>query len=281
VERYRIFSNAIREKYPDIRLVSSVGPFSGGEQFEFLDREMRGLKTDFLDEHYYMPPDFFLKNATRYDRYDRNGPKIFAGEYAAHIRGTEGAGRNTWLAAVSEAAFMTGLERNADVVYMCSYAPLFSHADAWQWAPDLIWFDNLSSYGTPSYYVQKLFSVNKGTHTVPALINNQVVAGQDSLYVSAVTDSTSNELIIKIVNAAPARKVVVLKLEGIKTSRFPLSVVSLAAPTLEARNSHESPRLVFPEEKVTNQTGRSPSLTVLPYSLQIIKIPLNQNAARR
>ena len=93
------------------------------------------------DEHYYKSPEWFRSNASRYDKYDSKGPKVFAGEYAAHAEND----RNSWEAALSEAAFITGLERNADVVYQASYAPLFAHVEGWQWRPDLIWFDNLSS----------------------------------------------------------------------------------------------------------------------------------------
>src|SRR4029078_10763496 len=110
--------------------------------------------------------------------------------------------RSSDLTALAEAAFMTGLERNADVVCMASYAPLFAHIDGWQWTPDLIWVDNLQSYGTPNYQVQKLFSLNKGTNVVPVLLNNNVIAGQDSLYASAVLDKRTNEMIIKVVNAS-------------------------------------------------------------------------------
>ena len=97
---------------------------------------------------------------------------------------------------------MTGLERNADVVSMASYAPLFAHVDGWQWTPDLIWVNNLQSYGTPDYYVQKLYSLNKGTQVVPITLNNEVVAGQDSLYAAACIDAKTNELIVKLVNAS-------------------------------------------------------------------------------
>ena len=113
-----------------------------------------------------MAPKWFRDNAGRYDNYPRTGPKVFAGEYAAQSVGIASPdNRNNWECALSEAAFMTGLERNADVVTMSSYAPLFGHVDAWQWTPNLIWFDNLRSYGTPNYYVQKMFSVNRGTES--------------------------------------------------------------------------------------------------------------------
>lgn len=222
IERYRAFAVTIHNKYPEIKLVTSVGPGASGPLFDYLNPILRKLNVDIMDEHYYLPPEWFQQNARRYDNYDRNGPKIFAGEYAAHIRGTEGEKRNTWWAALSEAAFMTGLERNADVVHMSSYAPLFAHADAWQWAPDLIWYDNLRSYGTPNYFVQQLFSVNKGSKVVPALINNEVIAGQDSLYATASVDTTGNELIVKLVNVAGVAKTKQLTIEGIrrKTSRL-------------------------------------------------------------
>ena len=104
------------------------------------------MKPALIDEHYYKPPAWFFNNASRYDNYERTGPKIFAGEYAAHSKeNPEAESRNNWESALAEAAFMTGLERNADIVQMCSYAPLFAHVDAWQWRPDLIWFDNLNS----------------------------------------------------------------------------------------------------------------------------------------
>ncbi len=113
-------------------------------------------------------PEWFLSNTTRYDNYDRKGPKVFAGEYAAQTVATVSAdNRNNWRAAIAEAAFMTGLERNADVVQMASYAPLMAGVDAWQWKPDAIWFDNLRSYGTPNYYVQRVYANNVGTRVVP------------------------------------------------------------------------------------------------------------------
>src|SRR5262249_28110279 len=158
-ERYKVFQDALRAKYPDVKLVSSVGPFSDGELFDYLNPRIRDLKADIIDEHYYKSPDWFRQNVKRYDNYDRSGPKIFAGEYAAQSKGGGlPENKNDWNCALSEAAFMTGLERNADVVTMTSYAPLFAHIDAWQWRPDLIWFDNTRSFGTPNYYVQKMFS---------------------------------------------------------------------------------------------------------------------------
>ncbi|HVU54846.1 MAG TPA: alpha-L-arabinofuranosidase C-terminal domain-containing protein, partial [Puia sp.] len=190
VERYTIFTKAIKDKYPDIRLVNSVGPNPDGDLFNFLNDTLRKLHADILDEHYYRQPEWFLQNAGRYDHYDRSGPKIFAGEYAAQSKAVVSPqNKNTWQCALSEAAYMTGLERNADVVQMASYAPLFAHVDGWQWTPDLIWFDNLRSYGTPDYYVQKLFSTNKGSVVVPLSLAGGPLEGLCGLYGSATLDN--------------------------------------------------------------------------------------------
>lgn len=202
IERYREFEKVLKDKHPEIKIVSGSGPSSAGRMFEYGWSELRKLSPDLIDEHYYMPPEWFLQNAARYDSYDRNGIKVFAGEYAAHGKeGTESESRNTWWSALCEAAFMTGLERNADVVHMASYAPLLAHVDAWQWRPDLIWFDNLSSIGSPNYYVQKIFSNYSGTHIVPALSGGKALTGQNGMYVSSTIDRKNGKLYIKIVNS--------------------------------------------------------------------------------
>ena len=179
--------------------------------------ELKKLNAEIVDEHYYANPEWFLKNATRYDKYDRNSYKIFAGEYAAQSKATcSPDNQNNWKCALSEAAFMTGLERNADVVNLCSYAPLFAHVDGWQWKPDLIWFDNLHSFGTDNYYVQKLYSNNKGTQVLPMLQGNKPLTGQDGLYASAAFDQKSNEIILKLVNTTSKAQTTSIVLDGAK-----------------------------------------------------------------
>ena len=159
IERYKIFAAALKAKHPEIKLVVAVGPAPTGEPFDSMWATWRELHADIVDEHYYMSPEWFLTNTARYDHYDRNGPKVFAGEYAAQSVGmTSPDNRNNWRTAIAEAAFMTGLERNGDVVQMASYAPLLANANAWQWKPDAIWFDNLRSFGTTDYYVQRVFA---------------------------------------------------------------------------------------------------------------------------
>lgn len=198
-ERLEAFVKAIRSKHPEIQIVGSAGPSASGEHFDYLWPEMKRIGVDLVDEHYYMAPDWFFANAARYDTYDRKGPKVFAGEYASHDHSAGKA--NNFLAALSEAAFMTGLERNADVVRLATYAPLFAHVDAWQWNPDLIWFDNLRVMRTPNYYVQQMYGMNTGTDVLPLLLDGKPVAGQDSLYASAVRNEPTGEVIVKVVNA--------------------------------------------------------------------------------
>ena len=276
IERYRAFAVTIHNKYPDIKLVTGLGPSASGPLFDYLNPVLRKLKADIMDEHYYLPPEWFQQNARRYDSYDREGPKIFAGEYAAHIKGTEGEKRSTWWAALSEAAFMTGLERNADVVHMSSYAPLFAHADAWQWAPDLIWYDNLRSYGTPSYYVQQLFSVNKGSKVVPVSINKEVIAGQDSLYATASVDTISNELIIKLVNISAQTKIKQLVIEGIHKKTKAADMIVLSGDTGQL-NVFDEPKAISPVKKTIAVKGKNILTELAPYSLTIVRVKINKS----
>lgn len=173
-DRYAVFAKALKEKYPEIELISGSGPFPADAHFNFAWPLLRNLKADIVDEHCYAMPDWFLRSATRYDDYDRKGPKVFMGEYAAQsIDICAPDNRNNLRCALAEAAFLTGLERNSDVVVMSSYAPLFGHEEAWQWRPNLIWFDNLTSYATPNYYVQQLFSQHRPDVVLPVEISDQ------------------------------------------------------------------------------------------------------------
>lgn len=169
-ERLEVFVKAIRKAYPDMKIIGSSGPGSEGKDFDYLWPEMRKLKVDLVDEHFYRPESWFLSQGARYDNYDRKGPKVFAGEYACHGKGKK---FNHYNAALLEAAFMTGMERNADIVHMATYAPLFAHVEGWQWRPDMIWFDNMNCVRTASYYVQQLYAVNKGTNVLQLTMNKK------------------------------------------------------------------------------------------------------------
>ncbi|MBP7373594.1 MAG: carbohydrate binding domain-containing protein [Prevotella sp.] len=218
-ERLEMFVKQIRAKYPNIKICGSAGPSASGKEFDYGWEQMRRLGVDLVDEHYYMSPDWFLKNAGRYDKYSRKGPKVFAGEYASHVRGLGDkptVAMNNFEAALSEAAFMTGLERNADVVHQATYAPLFAHVEGWQWRPDLIWFNNLESVRSVNWYVQMLYGTNRGTNVLSLLENGKPVEGADGLYASAVYDKDSKNYIIKVVNTGDAEKDINITLTGIK-----------------------------------------------------------------
>ncbi|MGW7047543.1 alpha-L-arabinofuranosidase C-terminal domain-containing protein [Streptomyces avermitilis] len=158
--RFTQFRAAIEAKYPDITVISNAGPDDSGSTFDTAWKLNRDADVDMVDEHYYNSPQWFLQNNDRYDAYDRNGPKVFLGEYAS--------GGNTFKNALAEAAYMTGLERNADVVKLASYAPLLANEDYVQWRPDMIWFNNHASWGSADYEVQKLFMTNAGDRVVPS-----------------------------------------------------------------------------------------------------------------
>ena len=273
VERHPIFTKAIKEKYPDIRLVSSVGPFPEGPEFEYLSREMTAMKADIVDEHYYRNPEWFLQNATRYDKYLRTGPRIFAGEYAAQsVAVVSPDNKNNWRCAIAEAAFMTGLERNADLIHMASYAPLFAHTEGWQWTPNLIWFDNLRSYGTPNYYVQKLFSTNKGTKTLPILYQSAPATGQDGLYASSVLDEKTGEIIVKIVNTTAAAKSAEIHLDGLKKPGGTGKIIVLKSDNPEAVNSLDQPMSLSPAETPIDFRDKKVVVSLPSSSVSVIRV---------
>ncbi len=275
VERLKVFSKTIKSKYPGFKLVNSSGFAPSGELFDYLNDTLRSMHADLIDEHYYQKPEWFFANVKRYDNYPREGSKIFAGEYAAQSDHTVSVdNKNTWLTALSEAAFMTGLERNAGVVSMASYAPLFAHVDGWQWTPDLIWVNNLQSYGTPDYYVQKLYSLNKGTNVIPALQNGEALTGQDSLYVSAVIDKKTNEVIIKVVNASANKQTNTFKLDGASKLSSQATITTLHSDDLNSMNSFNNPQNITPENSSVSVTNKKISFTSLPYSLSVIRISM-------
>ena len=219
-----------------------------------------------------MAPGWFLKNSHRYDTYDRSGPKVFAGEYAAQTSGVARPdNRNNWEAAIAEAAFMTGLERNADVVTMASYAPLFAHVDAWQWTPNLIWFDNLRSYGTPNYYVQKMYATNRGTHVLPVAVNGTAKNAQNGLYTSASVDQQNAEVILKAVNATGTARTVRVDLKGAGAIQGNARLIVLASADLKAENSLDQPARLAPVERPLAVSSNGVDLTLDPQSFTVMR----------
>ncbi|MCW3788930.1 alpha-L-arabinofuranosidase C-terminal domain-containing protein [Plebeiibacterium sediminum] len=268
-ERYAFFEKAIMEKYPEISIVSTTGPFPEDPFFKYAKGELTKYKAALVDEHYYRTPDWFFENATRYDDYDRGSYKIFAVEYASHDRpGND----NNWLSALSEAAFMTGLERNADVVYMCSYAPLFAHVEGWQWRPDLIWFDNLNSVSTPNYYVQQLFGVNNGTDLLSIQLDGKDLTGQDGLYASSVWDANTKEVVIKIVNNNKEAKSTSVVLNSAKKFASKGTMTVIGTTDLKVYNTLENPDNIVPVNKEIKLSGSRLKLDLDPYSLTVIRV---------
>ena len=254
--RLEPFIKAVRAKYPDIKIVGSSGPDSEGKQFDYLWPEMKRLKADLVDEHFYRPESWFLAQGNRYDNYDRKGPKVFAGEYACHGKGKK---YNHFNAALLEAAFMTGLERNADIVEMATYAPLFAHVEGWQWRPDMIWFDNFRSMPTASYYVQQLYSLNKGTQVVPLKMDGKAVAGnegQNGLFASAVKEDPSGDIIVKVANTGDTAQELQIDFKGLKKKQHYSSVeITTLHADNDAENTLDNQEIVKP--KVENYNADS------------------------
>lgn len=273
VERYKVFAKAIKAKYPNIVIVSGTGPFADGELFDYAAAELKELNAELVDEHYYNNPDWFLKNAARYDKYDRKGPKIFAGEYAAQsVAIASPENKNNWQCALSEAAYMTGLERNADVVHMASYAPLFAHAEGWQWTPDLIWFDNLRSYGTANYYVQKLYSTNKGTHVLPITLNGKNVTGDQDLFASTVWDDKTKTIIVKVVNTSATTQSTEINLTGSRKTNGKGTLTVLKSANDTDVNSLDQPAAIAPVQQPLTVKGNKIPLTLAPKSFYVVQI---------
>lgn len=272
VERLIPFVKALRKQHPEIKIVGSAGPTPDGENFDYLWPKMKELKVDLVDEHYYRSPEWFLENAGRYDHYDRNGPKVFAGEYAAHPKNRD----NNVASAIAEAAFMTGLERNADVVHLATYAPLFAHVDAWQWKPDMIWFDNLNVVRTPNYYVQQMYARNVGTNTLPVTHEGNVISGKDGLYASACVDKSQSEVIVKIVNAAAEVQDIHISLKGFKkpVKEATVQITCLHSNVPEAVNTVAAPHTVVPTHFSVQTNDNGFQLKALGSAFYVCKLKI-------
>ena len=246
-ERLKKFSNALRKKYPTLKLIGTTGPNSEGWDFDLLQPRMKELKIDLYDEHYYRNEEWFLTHGLRYDTYDRKGPKVFAGEYACHGRGKKW---NHYKTAILEAAHMTGFERNADIVHMSSPAPLFAHVDGWQWRPDQIWYDQTQMFKTVSYYVQQMYATNKGTHVLSLTMNKKPVAnleGQNGLFASAAFDKDANEVIVKVVNTSKTEQAIMLNLRDM-TGATTATTITLSHQGMNDENSIQHPELITPQK---------------------------------
>ena len=258
-ERLKPFVAAIRAKYPDIKIVGTSGPVPEDvpdNTYRFADgwKAMTAQKADLVDEHYYRDEQWFLTHGLRYDTYSRKGPKVFAGEYACHGKGKKW---NHYEAAILEAAFMTGFERNADIVHMTTPAPLFAHVDGWQWRPDQIWYDQTQMFKSVSYYVQQLYATNAGTHVLSLTMNGkgkkakpQPVAnqeGQNGLFASAAFDQKADEVIVKVANTSKQPQPIQLNFSDVKGDRT-AKTLTLSHNGMDDENSIEQPELITPKQ---------------------------------
>ena len=288
-ERLKPFVAAIRAKYPDIKIVGTSGPVpedvpDNTYRFEDGWKAMKAQKADLVDEHYYRDEQWFLTHGLRYDSYDRKGPKVFAGEYACHGKGKKW---NHYEAALLEAAFMTGFERNADVVHMTTPAPLFAHVDGWQWRPDQIWYDQTDMFKTVSYYVQQMYATNAGTHVLPLTMKqgegkkakavpvaNQ--EGQNGLFASAAFDAKTGEVIIKVANTSRTPQPIQLNLLDVKTAGT-AQTLTLSHSGMDDENSIQRPEFITPkpgsvpftaDKKQATLTDQLPAMSFRIYRLK-------------
>ena len=259
---------------------------------------MRELNADLVDEHYYRPPEWFLNNVNRYDQYDRTGPKVFAGEYAAHTA----TRRNSLAAALAEAAFMTGIERNSDVVVMASYAPLFAKVGFTQQPIDLIWFDNTRLYGSPSYYVQQLFSLNRGDTVLPleladsrlpqpssrSIISNTLqtdvefkdtrdakgssITATRTPDLFATASQKDGKVIIKAVNPTSQATYVTIRLSGMSRIGAKGEAIVLSGAASSDENSFEKPTKVALVTTPLSGIASKFRYKFKPYSVTVLRI---------
>jgi alpha-N-arabinofuranosidase len=263
-ERFKLIYDVVKAKHPEITLIGTVGPFHSGEDFEQGWKFAHQLAVPVVDEHYYERPEWFLNNLKRYDTYDRSASKVYVGEYAAHDVKRE----STLRSALAEAAYMTMLERNGDVVRMASYAPLLARKDHVSWSPDLIYFTGTTILPTVNYYVQQLFSVNQGDLYYSGIVTGD--PNDSTLAASCVKDSKSGDVILKIVNAGSNSSPVKIDLSGFGSSNSK-AVLKVLRGKPDEKNTFQDPSTLVP---VTSDmiVKKITTYAVPPYSLSVIRI---------
>ncbi len=252
--RYAQFYKAIKAKYPDLQLIATM--------------PIKNMRPDVIDDHFYRRKEEFFNDTTHYDKTDRSGPKIFVGEWATR----EGSPTPNFGAALGDAAWMTGLERNSDIVIMASYAPLLVNVNpgGMQWESDLIGYNAASSYGSPSYYAQVMFASYIGNETVAS---NLTGAGPRFFY-SATRDASKGKLYLKLVNASSLPQDINLQLAGAGKIAGTAPLVSLHALTNEATNTILEPTRIVPVKTQLKNVSADFHHTVPGYSIEVLDIDL-------
>lgn len=272
--RYEVFEKAIHERYPSIKLISSAGPDVLTPRYEDAWKWLHAQAaknpdfTEAVDEHYYVKPQWCLDHTEFYDKYPRD-VKVFAGEYAAHIaNGMNHPEYNTLQAALAEAALMTGLQRNSDVVVLACYAPLFARMGYTQWSPDLIWFDDASAYGTPSYYVQKLYSLNLGDQNMTYELKD----GGKEVFTAVSYDNSAKEVIIKAVNVTGSMRELQVCVPDWMTMEGQGTLTLLTSENENDSNSIEDPVHVAPVEQNV-RLAKAGCLQLAAHSFGVYRFP--------
>jgi alpha-N-arabinofuranosidase len=277
--RFVQFYDAIRKKYPKIKIISSTGGKDWlGAKFPITRR-----RPDLWDEHYYSEAWDMMGMATKYDSYDRKGPKVFVGEWAAHdmvapwAAGAQAGPTPNFRCTLADSAFMTGLERNSDVVEMACYAPLLVNANPGgrQWSLNLIGYDALSVFGSPSYYAQVMFAQNLGDRTIPLSLSNvpMQTQGDKSLpgfFASATRDSKSGNVFLKLVNPLASPQTITFDLKGYIPK--PDGTMTVLSGDLKAMNSIDEPRKIFPVTTEINGLGTSFRQTLPGHSVVVLTL---------
>lgn len=276
-ERYEAFEKEIHKVYPEIGLIASAGPDISSSKYvgawEWI-RESSKNNPSFayaVDEHNYNTVDWFFDNDDFYDGYSRDIP-VYIGEYAAksHVEADGKKYSNDMISALSEAAFMTGVERNADVVKMASYAPLFSRSKPYShWGPDMIWFNDTTLYKTPNYYVQKLLGENMGSYTLEAEMSFN---GEERLYQVSSFDEETGDIIIKAVNPSEKNITLNINIDGGFKLEGTAKVSYIASDEKTASNSFEKPFNVSEQTETVSDVSNNFGYGLKPYSYTIIRI---------
>ncbi|HEY4380391.1 MAG TPA: alpha-L-arabinofuranosidase C-terminal domain-containing protein [Acidobacteriaceae bacterium] len=258
--RYTQFYKAIKAKYPQLQLISTADSGQNGR-----GNEVKSVKPDMIDDHYYRRAEQFFADVHHYDKTDRNGPKIFVGEWATR----EGNPTPNMGAALGDAAWMTGMERNSDLILLSSYAPLLVNVNpnGMQWQADLIGYDANSAYGSPSYYAQAMFASHIGTEILSADLEG---AG-DRMFTSVTRDPAKGVVYVKLVNASSAKQDVKITLDGVKDVKGKATLTSLTAGSTAATNSITDPKRVVPVESSV-KAGKEFTRTVPGYSVEVLEL---------
>ncbi|QNI32705.1 alpha-N-arabinofuranosidase [Alloacidobacterium dinghuense] len=249
--RYAQFYKVIKAKYPDLQLIATT--------------PVKSIRPDVVDDHYYRRATEFFNDTTHYDKTDRTGPKIFVGEWATR----EGSPTPNFGAALGDAAWMTGMERNSDIIVMAAYAPLFVNVNpgGMQWETDLIGYDAMRSYGSPSYYAQVMFADYVGDETLASSLEN----GGPKLFYSITRDSKDKRLYLKLVNASSKSQTVDIKFSGANLASTG-KLVSLEAHDTQATNTIDQPNNIVPVESTLPNVGSTLHHTMPAYSIQVLSL---------